>query len=274
MPLITSTPSDPTPAQSAAFRYTDSSPRAGFACSLDNAPFAPCPAAGVTYSNLPVGSHQFKVEATLGRSTSEPATFTWTVVSTSSYQPVRIPAPTVALPAGGTSPAVPSSSLETPVVTLPPNNSITTSAPKTPNTAPPVRPTTAPTTAPTTVPPSGTGLSPSVSGSLTSFLYPGVSQILDLVFTNPNPVPVTVAADGVDISISTSQAGCSAASNFRVNRGLTSSVTIPANSTESLAQLGIPSADWPVIGMIDTHTNQDACEGASLTLTYSVRVSG
>ncbi len=278
VPLITSTPSDPTPATSATFHYTDSSTRAGFRCSLDNSPFTPCPSAGTTYTNLTVGTHQFRVEATLGRSTSEAATFHWTVISTSSYQPVRIPAVTVPLPAGTGSPAASGSSSEPPVTTLPPSNSIGTS---TPTTAGPESPTATPTTAPpaappptpTTAPPS-TGLSPSVSGNLTSLLYPGVSHVLDLVFTNPNPVPVTVAANGVHIAISTNRAGCPAATNFSVNRGLTTSVTIPANSTRSLGQLGVPGADWPVIGMVDIHTNQDACEGATLTLTYSVTVTG
>jgi hypothetical protein len=267
VPLITVTPSDPTQATSATFHYSDSSLRAGFQCSLDNAPFAPCPAGGVTYNELAVGTHQFRVQATLGRSTSEPATFGWTIVSTSSYQPVRIPAPAVSLPAGGESSSVSGSSPETPVTTLPANNSIGTSTPTT-------TPATGSTTSPTTASPSGAGLSPSVSGTLTALLYPGVSRALDLVFTNPNSVPVTVAANGVHISISTSQAGCPAQSNFSVNRGLTTSVIIPPNSTESLAQLGISGSHWPVIGMVDTHSNQDACEGASLTLTYSVRVSG
>jgi hypothetical protein len=113
-----------------------------------------------------------------------------------------------------------------------------------------------------------------VSGNLTSLLYPGSSEPLDLVFTNPNTVAVNVAADGVDITISTNQAGCPAAPNFTVNRGLTTQVTIPAGSTESLSQLGVPTTDWPVIAMVDTHSNQDACEGAVLTLAYSVTVTG
>jgi hypothetical protein len=273
VPLITSTPSDPTPATSATFRYTDSSARVGFRCSLDNGGFTPCPSDGTTYTNLTVGAHQFRVEATLGPSTSEAASFHWTVINTSSYQPVRIPAVTVPLPTSSGSPAGSGSPTETPLTTLPANSSIGTSTPATAGdatstTAPP----TSATTTPTTAPPS-TGLSPSVSGDLTSLLYPGVSQVLDLVFTNPNPVPVTVAANGVRIDISTNRGGCPAA-NFRVNRGLTSTVTIPANSTKSLSQLGVPTADWPVIAMLDTHSNQDACEGATLTLAYSLTVTG
>jgi hypothetical protein len=37
----------------------------------------------------------------------------------------------------------------------------------------------------------------------------------------------------------------------------------------SLSALRVPQDDWPVIEMIETNTNQDACQGARLTLTYS-----
>jgi hypothetical protein len=278
LPLITSTPSDPTPGTSATFRYTDSSARAGFRCSLDGSPFKPCAPGGVTYNNLPVGAHQFRVEATLGRSTSEAATFDWTVISASSYQPVRIPPATIPLPVGG-GPSASTSTSESPVTTVTSNISarasgLTTAPPARSTTAPPASPTTSQPVSTTTTPPSNSIDSPTVSGNLTALLYPGTSQVLDLVFTNPNSSPITVAANGVNIALSTSRAGCPASTNFSVDRGLTTSVTVPANSTDSLAQLGVPTTDWPVIGMTETHTNQDACEGAALTLTYSVTVTG
>jgi hypothetical protein len=275
LPLITSTPSDPTPATSATFRYSDSSSRADFRCSLDGAPFKACPAGGVTYTDLTVGAHQFRVEATRGRSTSEAATFHWTVISTTSYQPVRIPPATVPLPVGGgSSPST--STAESPITNVPSNTPPSNSAAdtSTPTTAPPASPTTSQPVIPTTTVPTNPVESPTVSGDLGALLYPGTSQVLDLVFTNPNSSSITVAANGVSIDISTNRAGCPAATNFSVERGLTTSVNIPANSTNSLAQLGIPSTDWPVIGMTETHTNQDACQGATLTLTYSVTVTG
>jgi hypothetical protein len=112
-----------------------------------------------------------------------------------------------------------------------------------------------------------------VVGSLTSPLYPGVSEPLDLTFTNPNPQPITIAAGGItaaNIAVTTSVAACRS-SNFAVSQGLTVSVTIPARTTTpvSLMSLGIPPADWPVITMVNTNTNQDACQGATLTLHYS-----
>jgi hypothetical protein len=112
-----------------------------------------------------------------------------------------------------------------------------------------------------------------VGGNLPDPLYPGTSEPLDLTFTNPSSSPITIAPGGVgssNIAITTSQAGCAAA-NFEVSQGLTTSVTVPASQMTpvSLAGLSIPQADWPVITMIDTGSNQDACVGAPLTLTYS-----
>jgi hypothetical protein len=105
-------------------------------------------------------------------------------------------------------------------------------------------------------------------------LYPGTSQRLNLVFTNPNPSPITIAPRAVSISVSTSQARCSARANFAVSQGLTSRVTIPANQTRSLSDLGIGQDHWPVITMVDTHSSQNGCQGAPLTLRYSAGASG
>ena len=37
----------------------------------------------------------------------------------------------------------------------------------------------------------------------------------------------------------------------------------------SLAELGVPSSQWPEVGVIDRPTDQDGCQGASLSLNYS-----
>ena len=97
---------------------------------------------------------------------------------------------------------------------------------------------------------------------------------MNLTFANPNPSPITIAPGAVTIAISTAQPGCSASVNFAVTQGLTASVTVPASSTESLSALGIAQANWPVASMVETHTNQDACEGAPLTFTYTGSATG
>ncbi len=112
-----------------------------------------------------------------------------------------------------------------------------------------------------------------VGGSITAPLYPGTSEPLDLTFTNPSSSAITIASGGVtgaNIVITTNKVGC-AGSNFSVSQGLTASVIVPASQITpvSLQTLAIPQANWPVIEMLETNTNQDACEGATLTLTYS-----
>jgi hypothetical protein len=118
-----------------------------------------------------------------------------------------------------------------------------------------------------------TGQNFTVGGDLTTPLYPGTSEPLDLTFTNPNSAPITIPAGGVgpaNITFATNNPGC-AGSNFEVSQALTVSVTVPAGQTTpiSLSELGVSPADWPVITMINTNSNQDACEGATVTLTYS-----
>jgi hypothetical protein len=49
---------------------------------------------------------------------------------------------------------------------------------------------------------------------------------------------------------------------------------VPGNSTRSLSALGVASANWLRITMIETHTNQDACKGAPLTITYTGSATG
>jgi hypothetical protein len=112
-----------------------------------------------------------------------------------------------------------------------------------------------------------------VGGNLTAPLYPGTSQPLNLTFTNPSSWPLTIPRGGVsasDITIASHARGC-ASSNFAVTQGLASAVTIRARqlAPASLSALGVPRRDWPLIEMIETNTNQDACQGAKLTLTYS-----
>jgi hypothetical protein len=121
--------------------------------------------------------------------------------------------------------------------------------------------------------PSPSLLGLTVGGNLSTPLFPGASESLDLTFTNPNSVPLTIPSGNLaasNITVTSTQAGCPN-SDFEVVQGLTASVTIPAGQVTpiSLADLSIPAGDWPVIEMVETGTNQDACEGAPLTLTYS-----
>ena len=68
----------------------------------------------------------------------------------------------------------------------------------------------------------------SISAANVPVLYPGTSQNLDLVFTNPNPLPITVDHRGFAITITTARVGCSASVNFAVTRDLLGNIKVPA----------------------------------------------
>lgn len=61
---IESEPPNPSDSPSASFTYASNEPDSSFECSLDGAPFAGCPASGISYSGLGSGSHSFQVRAT------------------------------------------------------------------------------------------------------------------------------------------------------------------------------------------------------------------
>jgi hypothetical protein len=112
-------------------------------------------------------------------------------------------------------------------------------------------------------------------------LYPGTGQPVDLVITNPNLKPINLAAGSVGVLISLGPgasanaiANCNPLVNFAMTQSLTTPITIGAGKTESLSDLLVPQADWPVISMIETHTNQDACETTPLSFTWSATGSG
>jgi hypothetical protein len=92
--------------------------------------------------------------------------------------------------------------------------------------------------------------------------------------TNPRDLAINIAAGGISVAITTGQTGCSAAGNFVITHGLLDPITIPAGSTRSLSQLGLAIDRWPVLSMIETNTNQDACRGAVIVLTYSGTATG
>jgi hypothetical protein len=107
-----------------------------------------------------------------------------------------------------------------------------------------------------------------IMGDLADPLYPGAGpQKLDLVLVNPNRLPLTLTG-GITVTFAGTVPGCSL-SNFKVTHGMTAgSVVMPARSSETLTQLGVPQTQWPLVSMLTTTTTQNACQGASLTLKY------
>ncbi len=103
-------------------------------------------------------------------------------------------------------------------------------------------------------------------------LYPGAPPVpINLVFTNPNSSPITIQSATVSVT-GTSAAGCGAAA-FQMTQQLTANPTVPANSTKSLQDLGVPQANWPKLQMANSG-NQNACQNATVNLGYSGTATG
>jgi hypothetical protein len=128
---------------------------------------------------------------------------------------------------------------------------------------------------PSSAGPSSTGQSPdfSITGSVAAPLEPGSPAPVDVLITNPNDLPLTISSLSVVIqTISAPQATpalpCTAG-DFAVAPYTGQVLSVPASSSRTLAELGVPSSQWPEVGVIDRPTNQDGCQGASLGLTYA-----
>ncbi|HEY7690721.1 MAG TPA: hypothetical protein VH816_00120 [Gaiellaceae bacterium] len=105
-----------------------------------------------------------------------------------------------------------------------------------------------------------------------ALLYPGAAAVpLDLVFTNPNPAPITIQSVTVTVA-GTSAAGCSAA-NFGMAQQLQANPTVPGGTTASLQSLGVAQSDWPQLRMLDAG-NQDACRNATVDLSFTGTATG
>ena len=115
------------------------------------------------------------------------------------------------------------------------------------------------------------GQSLQISGDLGSALSPGVTVPLDLALTNPNNFPIQVQSVSVSVEEGTSRPGCSGTQNFVVTDLAAGAypLTVPANSTRTLSQLGVAAASRPQVQMPDQASNQDACKGATVHLNYS-----
>ncbi|HTX32519.1 MAG TPA: hypothetical protein VMD09_14140 [Solirubrobacteraceae bacterium] len=113
----------------------------------------------------------------------------------------------------------------------------------------------------------------SITGNAPATLEPGMMEPLDLQIQNPNSSSLTLSSLTAAVtSVSAPQATPSlpcTASDFSMQQysGLLPLVVAP-NTTVTLSQLGVPQSEWPEVSMLDRTSNQDGCEGASLSLSY------
>jgi hypothetical protein len=113
-----------------------------------------------------------------------------------------------------------------------------------------------------------------IAGNATAPLRPGIPQGINIQISNPNTVPITISSLSASVrSVGAPNATPSlpcALSDFSMQQySGPLPLTVPASSTLSLAQLGASSAQWPQVSIIDRPTDQDGCQGATVTLAYS-----
>jgi hypothetical protein len=276
-PAIGSKPADPTNQTSASLGFSDSEAGVSYVCRLDGASFGAC-SSPKSYSGLSERRHTFAVEAVDGAgNTSDTASYSWVVDTTPP------PAPTI-----GSHPADPTTATSATFTFTDRIHGVqfqcqldsaawqACASPTTYNNlaggshAFHVRVlddagNASDAASFTWTIQQTSGMPFSISGSAPNPLYPGAAaQPIALKLTNPNNVTIYVTALGANLQ-ATGASGC-ATNWFAISAASipTAGIAVPANGTVT-----VPTANDPTIQMIESSTNQDACKGATLTLSYS-----
>lgn len=288
-PTITSGPTGSVTSTSASFTFTDSQAGVAFQCSLDGGASSAC-TSPKSYSNLAETSHTFRVTATIGTSNpSAAASRTWTVLDTT-------PPPAPSLTKGPDDPTDKSKAsfkltdTESPVTFVCSLGDAVTTPPFTPCSSPVQYKNLAPDEYcfRAKAKDAAGNLSPiatlcfanfekkafGITGTASQPFYPGRSQAVDLVLSNPNNRSIQILSSSITVAAATTKDGvanpdCDGTVNLVVTKGLTGTVVVPANATRTLSQLGVPQSQWPVLTMPNLSTNQDACKSTTFTVNYS-----
>lgn len=284
-PTLTSTPPAVSSSRTATFTFTGPA-KATFKCQLDGKGFLAC-TSPVTYASLADGQHQFQVTSVMNGVQSEPKPYVWTVDTVAPAAPTLTAKPNDPTSnatndfawAASTEPGLISEcSLENAswfACTSPYRWVIGTSNYGQHQFAVRFRDAAGNTSFPAQyrfkyekgLPTSGVPFR--ISGSV-SDLTIGIPQFVRVTVTNPNPVTIFVSALRVEVAPDSASSSCSAADNIQLdqsNVSVTNTLTVPANSSVVLPASGVSA---PRIKLIDLPTvNQEACKGASFTLTYS-----
>ena len=102
-------------------------------------------------------------------------------------------------------------------------------------------------------------------------LYPGAGPSpLPLTLSNPNPDQIQVTS--LAVAVTGGPTGCDPTVNVGVEPSTVSSadpLVIPGGGT-----LAVPAAQAPTIELVESGTNQDACQGGSFSLSFSGSAHG
>ncbi|MGH8869348.1 MAG: hypothetical protein ACRDYU_15315 [Actinomycetes bacterium] len=113
-----------------------------------------------------------------------------------------------------------------------------------------------------------------ITGNVSGALSPGVSGPVDLRVENSNNQAIDVTNLSVVVD-HTSAGGACGPNNFAVvPYGGPYPLTVPENAARSLSQLGVPTAFWPRVRMVNLPLSQDACKGVAISLVYTGSAQG
>jgi hypothetical protein len=104
-------------------------------------------------------------------------------------------------------------------------------------------------------------------------LAPETSAALEVSVTNPNDVALAIIRLTAVVA-AVHAAGACGAENFTLHQFSGAyGFVIAGHSTARLAQLGIRSAQWPQITMVNRDVNQDGCRDAVVTIRFAGEAS-
>jgi large repetitive protein len=276
-PSLTAKPVNPANQTNASFSFTDGEAGVGYLCRIDAAPFTQC-SSPKSFSGLEEGAHTFSVEARdAAGNTSSSASYSWVIDTTPPPAPKITSSPSN--PTTSTSAQFAFTDAESGVgfqCKLDAGIFAACSSPASYGNlgagahtftlrATDAAGNTSKTTTYSWTINASSGMPFTITGNVPSPLYPGSApQTIPLRITNPNSVPIYVTALTATVQ-ATGATGCTAGWFQIVAAGIPpAGIPVAANSS-----ITVPAANDPTLQMVESHTNQDACRSATLTLSYS-----
>lgn len=118
-----------------------------------------------------------------------------------------------------------------------------------------------------------------ISGDVSEPYLPGMSQPLDLSFTNPYNFDIRIVSAAVAVNTTTTRSSsglanpdCDGPKNLIVTRdfsGTPTAVVVPKNATRALSALAVSPGQWPIVSMPNLVTSQDGCKNTTFHFSFT-----
>jgi hypothetical protein len=115
-----------------------------------------------------------------------------------------------------------------------------------------------------------------IAGDAIAALWPGIPVPVDLALANPNRSSISVTGLAVVVKSLTApratvHSPCSL-EDFAVQQFTGSyPITVPGRTSQSLDLAGVARPLWPQVEIVNRAVDQDGCQGATITLSYTGR---